>query len=458
MAIRNSARLGPAARSKLGPPPAGGSGLLGSGWTNSIGSSRATRYRSSSARKPARTSQTTTSVTYGSSPFSTIAADAARPQRGRREGGRSRTSSRGGVSRGRPGTRIRDLGASRANPLDHLLRRRPFRVVLGPQNAAVFSIASRTDLGGVARGAPPRRSGSDPARPRSGRPRRRGPLAGAGSCARSCAQDGARSCACQRVRRGRAMANAIRGDAAAAGTRRPAHPGGRRALRSRVRNDWDAIVVGLGAIGSGAAYWLSRRLGDRVLGLEQFELGHANGAGQDHSRIIRLSLPPPRLRPARPARLRDAGRRSRRRAATRIVTRTGGLDIGPRDGGDHRLGRLHGQRWPPRASRSSTSTRAEIDAPLAAVAPRRRAPRRCSRPTPASPTRTAATPPTGGSPRAHGATLLERTPGRGIRDAGGGEIEVELADGDVHRARRVDPRHRRLDERAARVASTGGCR
>ena len=56
-----------------------------------------------------------------------------------------------------------------------------------------------------------------------------------------------------------------------------------------MRNDWDAIVVGLGAIGSGAAYWLSRRLGDRVLGLEQFELGHGNGAGQDHSRIIRLS-------------------------------------------------------------------------------------------------------------------------------------------------------------------------
>ena len=56
-----------------------------------------------------------------------------------------------------------------------------------------------------------------------------------------------------------------------------------------VRQEWDAIVVGLGAIGSGAAYWLSQRLGDRVLGLEQFELGHHRGAGQDHSRIIRLS-------------------------------------------------------------------------------------------------------------------------------------------------------------------------
>ena len=55
------------------------------------------------------------------------------------------------------------------------------------------------------------------------------------------------------------------------------------------RRDWDAIVVGLGGIGSGAAYWLSRALGDGVLGLERFELDHVNGASADHSRIIRLS-------------------------------------------------------------------------------------------------------------------------------------------------------------------------
>ncbi len=50
------------------------------------------------------------------------------------------------------------------------------------------------------------------------------------------------------------------------------------------RTEFDCIVLGLGAIGSGALYWLSRRLGGRVLGIEQFELGHSRGSGQDHSR------------------------------------------------------------------------------------------------------------------------------------------------------------------------------
>ncbi|TAL12979.1 MAG: N-methyl-L-tryptophan oxidase, partial [Chloroflexota bacterium] len=47
---------------------------------------------------------------------------------------------------------------------------------------------------------------------------------------------------------------------------------------------WDAIVVGLGGIGSAAAFWLSTRPGLRVLGLEQFAFDHPNGASQDHSR------------------------------------------------------------------------------------------------------------------------------------------------------------------------------
>ncbi len=49
------------------------------------------------------------------------------------------------------------------------------------------------------------------------------------------------------------------------------------------------LVLGLGGIGSAAAYWLARQSGGDVLGLEQFALGNVQGGSQDHSRIIRLS-------------------------------------------------------------------------------------------------------------------------------------------------------------------------
>lgn len=51
---------------------------------------------------------------------------------------------------------------------------------------------------------------------------------------------------------------------------------------------WDAIVVGLGAMGSSALYQLSRR-GLRVLGLEAFEPGHRLGSSHGESRVIRLA-------------------------------------------------------------------------------------------------------------------------------------------------------------------------
>lgn len=50
---------------------------------------------------------------------------------------------------------------------------------------------------------------------------------------------------------------------------------------------YEYIVVGVGGIGSGALYWLSKRANKGVLGLEQFEIGHVNGGSQDYSRIIR---------------------------------------------------------------------------------------------------------------------------------------------------------------------------
>ena len=94
------------------------------------------------------------------------------------------------------------------------------------------------------------------------------------------------------------------------------------------RRDWDLIVVGLGALGSGAAYWASTRPGIRVLGLERFELGHANGASADHSRIIRLSYHrPDYVRLARRAYASWAEVEAE--AGERIVMVTGGLDLWP---------------------------------------------------------------------------------------------------------------------------------
>jgi sarcosine oxidase len=57
----------------------------------------------------------------------------------------------------------------------------------------------------------------------------------------------------------------------------------------KINEEYEYIVVGLGGLGSGAVYWLARRAGSSVLGLEQYAFGHENGASEDHSRIIRLS-------------------------------------------------------------------------------------------------------------------------------------------------------------------------
>jgi len=97
-----------------------------------------------------------------------------------------------------------------------------------------------------------------------------------------------------------------------------------------VARDYDAIVLGLGALGSGAAYWLAKR-GARVLGLEQFELGHARGSSHDWSRIIRLSyFTPAYVRLAKEAYAAWDALESD--SGEQVVFKTGGLDIGPIDG------------------------------------------------------------------------------------------------------------------------------
>jgi sarcosine oxidase len=98
-----------------------------------------------------------------------------------------------------------------------------------------------------------------------------------------------------------------------------------------VKTDFEYIVVGLGGFGSAASYWLARRAGTEVLGLEQFELGHLRGESQDHSRIIRLSYHTPGYVELAKHAFR-AWAELERDSGEQLVLRTGGLDLGPREG------------------------------------------------------------------------------------------------------------------------------
>lgn len=95
-----------------------------------------------------------------------------------------------------------------------------------------------------------------------------------------------------------------------------------------MKTTYEAIVIGLGGIGSGAAYWLSKRLGREVLGLEQFELGHVRGGSQDHSRIIRLSYHTPTY-VALAKQAYAAWAEVEADAAEPLIVKTGGLDLFP---------------------------------------------------------------------------------------------------------------------------------
>jgi sarcosine oxidase len=94
------------------------------------------------------------------------------------------------------------------------------------------------------------------------------------------------------------------------------------------RTEYDAVVVGLGGIGSAAAYRLAATPGARVLGLEQFELGHDRGASQDVSRITRLSYHR-RAYVELAIAAQAAWREIEAAAGDTILTMTGGLDLAP---------------------------------------------------------------------------------------------------------------------------------
>jgi sarcosine oxidase len=103
-----------------------------------------------------------------------------------------------------------------------------------------------------------------------------------------------------------------------------------------MKRDFDAIVLGLGGIGSAALYWLARRAGGEVLGLEQFSLGHSLGASQDHSRIIRLSYDDPAYTALTPHTFIH-WREVEAESGVQLVHRTGSLVFGS---GDHPQGEI----------------------------------------------------------------------------------------------------------------------
>jgi sarcosine oxidase len=94
---------------------------------------------------------------------------------------------------------------------------------------------------------------------------------------------------------------------------------------------YDAIVVGLGAMGSATLYHLARR-GKRILGLEQFRYGHDLGSSHGDSRIIREQYFEHPLYVPLIQRAYDRWRELEEESGLSLMTIEGGLMIGPRDG------------------------------------------------------------------------------------------------------------------------------
>jgi monomeric sarcosine oxidase len=87
---------------------------------------------------------------------------------------------------------------------------------------------------------------------------------------------------------------------------------------------YQAIVIGCGAVGAATAYWLSRRLGDGVLALEQYQHGHTRGASEDHSRVIRHAYSRPEYTALTPAAY-QSWNVAEQGTGLQLVHRTGGL-------------------------------------------------------------------------------------------------------------------------------------
>ena len=93
---------------------------------------------------------------------------------------------------------------------------------------------------------------------------------------------------------------------------------------------YDAIVIGVGGMGSAIVYHLARQ-GARVLGIERFDIPHDRGSSHGRSRIIRLAYweHPDYVPLVR--RAYDLWRDLERTSGESLLTVTGSIDAGPPD-------------------------------------------------------------------------------------------------------------------------------
>src|SRR2546421_10223800 len=90
---------------------------------------------------------------------------------------------------------------------------------------------------------------------------------------------------------------------------------------------WDTIVLGLGGMGSAAAYQVAAR-GKRVLGIEQFRPAHDRGSSHGKTRVIRQAyFEDPAYVPLL-LRAYELWRQIERETDRSLLTETGGLMIG----------------------------------------------------------------------------------------------------------------------------------
>jgi sarcosine oxidase len=100
----------------------------------------------------------------------------------------------------------------------------------------------------------------------------------------------------------------------------------------------EVIVIGLGAIGSAVLHRLARQ-GVRTIGIDRYHPPHDRGSSHGESRITRLAVGEGPAYAPLVRRSHEIWRELEAETGERLFLQTGGLIMGPRDGGAHHHGK-----------------------------------------------------------------------------------------------------------------------